>query len=141
MPATATPARDPLLALAALVLVIWHILLAADYVNAKFLLVEGQPELTAHLLLPQLWATVGWGMAVWLGLLGALFLIWRDDASVLLLFAAGLAAAVAVAGDVLAGGESALLGLPRVALWVLVIAVPALGWLFARSRKAAGVLN
>lgn len=141
MPAPAPLPHAPLLPLVTLVLTIWHMALAADYVNARFALLDGMPELTAALVLPQLWATVAWGMAVWLGLAACLFLIWRDDAAVLLLFAAAVAAVVAAVGDERAGGAADLLGMPRIAVWAALVLIPALGWIYTRARHASGHLT
>lgn len=134
-------AKAPMLPVATLALFLWHLALAADYANAKLALAEGLPGLTAALVLPQLWAMVGWGLAVWLGLLAALFLLWRDDAAVLLLFAAAVAAVLAAAGDWAAGGTAPLLGLPRPLVWAALILVPAAGWLYTRARHASGHLT
>lgn len=136
-----TLAKAPMLPVVTLLLLLWQLALAGDYANAKLALAPGLPELTAQLALPQIWAMVGWGIAVWLGLLAALFLVWRDDAAVLLLFAAAVAAGLAVAGDALAGGTGPLLGLPRPVVGALVILVPAAGWLYARARHASGHLT
>jgi len=141
MPQTPIPARDPLLPLATFFLLVWHLALAGDYLNARFIMDDSLPQLTAALALPQIWATVGWGMAVWTGLAAALFLLWRDDAAVLLLFAAGVSAALAAAGDILAGGAGAILSLPRFVVLGAVIAVPVLGWLYGRARHASGHLT
>ena len=99
--------------------------------------------LMAALPLDPLAARVGFTMAIWLGLAGALFLLFADDAAVLLLFAAGLSALAAlVLGGGLAGwlplafGDLALT-LPMAALAL----VPALGWLYARALKRRGVLH
>lgn len=131
----------PFLPVIAALLVIWHLALAADYLNARFLMDATLPGLTAALALPQLWATVGWGLAVWLGLAGALFLAFRDDAGVLILFAAAVGAALGAAGDVLAQGQGALLGLPRPAVLAVLVAVPLAGWIYARARRASGHLT
>lgn len=131
----------PFLPVIAALLVLWHLALAADYLNARFLLVEGAPALTAALALPQLWATVGWGLAVWLGLAGALFLMFRDDAGVLILFAAAVGAVLGAAGDVRAAGAGAILGLPRPAVLAVLVAVPLAGWIYARARRASGHLT
>jgi hypothetical protein len=141
MPQTLDPPRDPLLPLMTVVLVLWHLALGADYLNARLGVMADLPQLTAALVLPQLWATVAWGLAVWLGLAGALFVMFRDDASVLLLFAAAVAAAVGGAGDVLAGGAGLLLGLPRMAVLAALVAVPLIGWIYTRARHASGHLT
>lgn len=139
-PAAARPWRLPVLAV---LLVLWHAGLALDYVNLRFALGLDLPALMAVLPLDPLAARVGFTMAIWLGLAGALFLLFADDAAVLLLFAAGLSALAAlVLGGGLAGwlplafGDLAL-SLPMAALAL----VPALGWLYARALKRRGVLH
>ncbi len=141
MPQTPTPARAPLLSLATFALLLWHLALAAEYLNARFLMVPDLPQLTAGLALTEIWAVVAWGMAVWIGLVAALFMLGRDDASVLMMFAAALSALVAVGGDLLAGGTGDLAGLPRLTVLILLVAVPAVGWLYARARHASGHLT
>ena len=141
MAQTLQPTRAPLLPLVTAVLLLWHLVLGADYLNDRFALLAEAPQISAQLVLPQIWAVVGWGLAVWLGLAAALFMIWRDDASVLLLFAATVSAVLAVAGDVLAGGAGEILGLPRLLVLAVLIAMPLLGWLYARARHASGHLN
>jgi len=141
MPDPSRPALAPMLMPVTLGLLLWHLLLGADYVNARLAIDPGLPQLTLALELHTLWALVGWALAVWLGLGAALFMLWRDDASVLLLFAAAVSAGLAVAGDVLAGGAGALLGLPRVAVLAALVVVPMAGWLYARARHASGHLT
>ena len=140
MAQTEQPARAPLLPLVTFLLLVWHLALGADYLNARVAVLDEAPQLSALLVLPQVWAVVGWGLAVWLGLAAVLFMIWRDDASVLLLFAATVSAVLAVVGDVLAGGSGDLLGLPRLAVLAALVVVPLLGWLYARARHASGHL-
>lgn len=141
MPAPQTLPPAPVLPLAIAVLLLWHLALAADYANAKLALVPGLPELTAQMALPQLWAVVGWGLAVWLGLLAALFLLWRDDAAVLLLFAAAVGALLAVIGDVISGASAPIWGLPRALVLVPLATMPLIGWLYTRARHASGHLT
>jgi hypothetical protein len=130
-----------MLPLIASLLVIWHLGLAADYLNVRFAWDTSLPTLTGALVLPQLWATVGWGLAVWLGLAGALFVAARDDAGVLILFAAAVGAALGAAGDLMAGGEGALFGLPRPAGLAVPVLVPFAGYIYARARHASGHLT
>ena len=82
---------------------------------------------------------------VWLGLLAAVFLLFRDDASVLLLFAAAVAMLATLVGVIASGGAVALSG-PLAALgWPGLVAclalVPLLGWLYARWQKRRGALH
>lgn len=137
----APPPADPLLPPVTFGLTLWHLALAADYLNARYGLTDAAPALTAALVLPQLWAGVAWGLAVWLGAVASLFLLARDDASTLLYFAAAVAALTAAAGDRMAGGVDDLLGLPRLMVWAALILVPALAWLYTRARHASGHLT
>lgn len=133
--------RAPMLPLMTVLLLLWHLALGADYLNARFDLAAEVPQLSAALVLPQLWAIVAWGLAVWLGLAASLFLMFRDDAAVLLLFAAAVAAVVSVAGDVVAGGAGDLLGLPRLLVLGALVVVPLIGWIYTRARHASGHLT
>lgn len=138
---TPTPARDPWMPVLTYALMLWHLALAADYMNARLALNAEAPQLTAALALPQVWAVVGWGLAVWLGLLASVFLMLRDDAAVLLFFAAAAGAAAAGAGDIAADGTGVLIGLPRPAVLAAMVLVPALGWIYTRARHASGHLT
>ncbi len=129
----------------ALLLVLWHGALALDYLNLRFGLLPAAPALLPTLPLDVLWLKVVWAMAVWLGLLGALFLLIGDDASVLLLFAAAVSMLATLAGVVTGGGvvtmagPLAVLGGPGLAACLAL--VPLLGWLYARWQKRQGVLH
>ncbi|KPQ06435.1 MAG: hypothetical protein HLUCCA12_10615 [Rhodobacteraceae bacterium HLUCCA12] len=129
----------------ALCLVLWHGVLALDYVNARFDLYPEFPGLMAGLPLTALWLKVVWGMAVWLGLLGAVFLVWGDDAAVLLLFAAAVAMLAAMIGLGPLEAPAALSGVAATAPWPLapaaLVAVPLLGWIYARGLKRRGRLH
>lgn len=129
----------------ALLLVLWHGALAFDYLNLWFELFAPAPAVMPALPLEALWLKVGWAMAVWLGLLAAVFLLFRDDASVLLLFAAAVAMLATLVGVIASGGAVALSG-PLAALgWPGLVAclalVPLLGWLYARWQKRRGALH
>jgi hypothetical protein len=80
---------------------------------------------------------LGWIMAVWLGLAGALCLWWREDASVLIFFFAAVAALVALAGVPRVGLVPDPAG-AAIAGWVAVVAAAA--WWQARSLKMSGYL-
>jgi hypothetical protein len=141
MPRSEPAFPAPMLRLIATLLLIWHLALALDYLNARFLWDPSLPSLTAALMLPQVWATVGWGLAIWLGLAASAFVAARDDAGVLMLFAAAVGAALAGAGDLMAGGVQPIAGLPRWAALAVLVAVPLAGWLYARARHASGHLT
>lgn len=125
----------------ALVLVLWHGALSLDYLNARFDLTADLPSLMAALALETLWAKVAWAMAVWLGLAGALFLLFGDDAAVLLIFTATVAMLVALAGVVGAGQPAQLWGIPWWGLAGALALVPLAGWLYARMLKRHGMLT
>jgi hypothetical protein len=135
----------PMLPLVTGILLVWHLALGADYLNARLDWLAGAPQVTLALALPQIWASVAWGLAVWLGLAASVFLIFRDDAAVLLLFAAAVSALVAGVGDVLATGTSLgaddILGLPRLAVLAALVVVPVVGWIYTRARHASGHLT
>ncbi|MCC5989806.1 MAG: hypothetical protein JJT95_19225 [Pararhodobacter sp.] len=140
MPAAA-PLRPAHLSAVALFLILWHGVLAGDYLNTRFELAEDVQGVMALLPVGPLWSEVGWAMSVWLGLAGALFLLFRDDAAVLLLFAAAVAMLVALGGlwGVLA--PEALTGWPLAALLPALALVPLAGWLYARGLKRRGLLH
>lgn len=141
MPQIATaPARPAHLTLVAVILLAVYAALTADYLNDRFDLLPDAPYLLAKLPYGALWAQVSWSLTVWLGLAGALFLAWRDDAAVLILFAAfvtGLAAMIKVS---LSLPLSVLTAMPLAALIPAAVLAPLLGWLYARAMKRAGVL-
>lgn len=141
MPPTVQTARPAHLTLVALVLIFWHLTLALDYLNLRFVLHPEAPEIMSLLPFQALWAHVAWAMTVWLGLAGALFLIWRDDAAVLLLFAAAVAVVALLAGLMPAMDIAELGELPLAGLIPALVVVPLAGWLYARSLKRAGVLH
>ena len=126
----------------ALLLLLWHGLLGADYVIDRFAL--GQPDWPAVMSaipLDALWLRVVWALGVWLGVAAAIFLALKDDASVLLFFAAAAAEAALAVGLTLNAPPVLLLPLPLPALLGLLIAVPLLGWLYARTLNRAGALH
>ena len=124
----------------ALVLLIWHAGLGADYVVARFAMdMPGWPAIMPALPLSALWLTVAWSMAVWLGALAALFLILRDNASVLLFFAAAVAQLAVTVG--LRGADGAVFGLPIPAFTALCILPPLAGWIYARTLNRRGLLH
>jgi len=129
----------------ALLLVLWYGAIALEYLNQRFGLFTAAPELVSTLPLEALWLKVVWAMAVWLGLLGAVFLLIRDDASVLLIFAAAVSMLATLGGIVSGGavvvvtGPLAGLGWPGLAIGLAL--VPLLGWLYARWLKRRGALH
>jgi len=129
----------------AVLLVLWHGALAFDYLNLRFSFFADVPALMPALPMEALWITVVWAMAVWLGLLGAFFLLISDDASVLLLFAAAVSMLATLAGiitstaPVVMSGPLAELGWPGLAAGLAL--VPLLGWLYARWLKRRVVLH
>ena len=129
----------------ALLLVLWHGALAFDYLNLRFALFPGIPSLFPALPLEAMWMKVVWAMAVWLGLLGAVFLLLSDDASVLLLFAAAGSMLAALAGVMTGAAPVAVTGVLAAVGWpglaVALALVPLAGWLYARGQKRRGVLH
>ena len=104
MPTNLAPPSAPAsLVPLALLLLIFHGLLGADYVIERFALGgESWPGLMRLLPLGALWLQVVWALGVWLGVAAAFFLTIRDNASVLLFFAATLAQG-ALSATLLAG--------------------------------------
>ncbi|MCW1934418.1 hypothetical protein [Pararhodobacter zhoushanensis] len=126
----------------ALLLLLWHGVLGADYVIERFALGEpGWPALMSALPLDALWMRVVWALGVWLGVAAALFLALKDDASVLLFFAAAAANVALAVGLILNAPPVLLLPLPLPALLGLLVVVPLMGWLYARTLNRAGVLH
>ncbi|GAB1377605.1 hypothetical protein [Pararhodobacter sp.] len=126
----------------ALILLVWHGLLAADYVIDRFVLgAPGWPALMALMPLDALWLQVTWALGVWLGLVAALFLMLKDDASVLLFFFA-MAFEVALAlGVFLAAPPVLMLPVPLAVILPVLVAFPLFGWLYARSLNRRGCLH
>lgn len=133
--------RPPHLTAVALVVILWHATLAADYLNLRFALAEGWPSVMALFPIGPLWVDVAWAMGVWLGLAGALFLMLRDDAAVLLLFAAATAMLAAMGGLATMLSPEALMAMPMAALIPLLVLMPLVGWLYARGLKRRGALR
>jgi hypothetical protein len=135
---TAAPAH---LGLLAALLLVWHGLLAADYLIIRLSMHFDLPSLDAALEGSAIWAQIGWAMGVWLGLAAAISALLRDDAAVLLFFAAFCGMVAAVVGAELAEPPAELLGLPRYAVFGALVLVPLVGWIYARTMKRAGVLH
>ncbi len=129
------------LALLAGLFLIWHGILAADYVIERFALAVDVPSLDAIFFTTPVWARVGWAMGVWLGLVAAVFALMRDDAAVLLFFTAFLGVLAAVIGAEIAGLPMEILGINRYAVYAVLLLVPLIGWLYTRGMKRAGVLH
>ncbi|MCA0204486.1 hypothetical protein [Pararhodobacter sp.] len=135
------PAPSHLLPVA-LILLVWHGLLAADYVIERFALgAEGWPALMALMPLDALWLQVTWALGVWLGLVAALFLMLKDDASVLLFFFATAFQVAMAAGVFLAAPPVLLLPLPLAVVLPVLVVFPLFGWLYARSLNRRGCLH
>lgn len=124
----------------ALLLLIFHGLLGADYVIERFALGgESWPGLMRLLPLDALWLKVVWALGVWLGVAAAFFLTIRDNASVLLFFAATLAMVVIAA--VLFSAQIPTLVVPVPALLAVLVIMPLLGWIYARALNRNGHLH
>lgn len=125
---------------AALILLIWHGLLAADYLLTR-LGIPGAPALMGQMPLDAMWLGLVWAAGVWLGLLAALFLLMRDNAAVLLFFAAAASFAALAAGLAFNAPPVLLLPVPLPALLALLILVPLAGWIHARRLNQRGLLR
>ena len=127
--------RPSHLSFVALILILWHGALAADYLNLRFAFAPEMPSILSLFPLGPLWAEIAWGAAVLLGLAGSLFLIVRDDAAVLILFAAAVAVLVALAGLWGLVPLELLLAPPLLAVIPVLVLAPLVGWLYARMLK------
>lgn len=124
----------------ALILLIFHGLLGADYVIQRFQLGQADwPGVMRTLPLEALWQKVVWALAVWLGLAAAFFLMIRDNASVLLFFAA-TASGVALAVGLYAAQAPDLM-IPIQGLLAAMVIAPGWGWIYARALNRNGVLH
>jgi hypothetical protein len=124
----------------ALVLLLLHAILGADYIIERFQL--GNPEwpgVMRYLPLEGLWQKVVYALAVWLGFAAAFFLVIRDNASVLLFFATTVAG-VALAAALYATPAPGLF-IPLPGLLGAMVIVPLLAWIYARALNRNGVLH
>ncbi|MCA2012808.1 hypothetical protein LCM17_15025 [Cereibacter sphaeroides] len=138
-PTAPAPSHLPLVAA---ILLIWHALLGADYVIQRFSLgEEGWPALMPLMPLDAVWLQVVWAMGVWLGFVAAVFLALKDDASVLLFFAAAASMVALSVGVVLSAPPVLLLPAPLWLILGLLVLLPLGGWLYARTLNRAGVLH
>ena len=89
-----------------------------------------------------LWAQIGWGLGVWMGLIGSVLLLVRNRNAVPF-FALSLLGAIlglgyqAVAAPPLAGAEGPMV---TIMPWVIIGVAVAL-FLYARAQRASGVLR
>jgi len=125
----------------AVLFLIWFTVLAADYLIVRFALPVDVPSLDAAFRWTPGWAQVGWALNIWLGLVASIFALMRDDAAVLLFFAAFLGALAAVLGGVIVGLPPLILGINQWAVFAAVLLVPLIGWIYTRSMKRARILH
>ena len=138
-PTAPAPSHLPLVAA---ILLIWHALLVADYAIDRFALgQEDWPALMPLMPLDATWLLVVWAMGVVLGLLASLFLAMKDDASVLLFFAAAVSMAALAVGAFLNAPPVLLLPVPLWLILGLLVLLPLGGWLYARALNRGGVLH
>lgn len=136
---TTTPAPSHL-RLVALILLVWHGILGADYIVERFALGQpGWPALMAALPLDALWLKVAWALGTWLGFGAAFFLMLRDNASVLLFFGAAVAFAATAVGTFAIPASG--VAVPLAPILAALILVPLLGWLYARTLNRRGALR
>jgi hypothetical protein len=126
---------------------IWHAIAAADYILTlakvpDYLALVSPEQLALFIDIP-LWVHACWAVAVWAGLLAAMFLLTEDKSSVIwMAIAAAGAIGLAVYFAVLRGAE-----LSQVAGWggyafVIGPAVAAsVFYIFARQAKTHGYLS
>ena len=125
----------------AFLLLLWHAALAADYVIARFSLGIDLPSIDPVLMAGPTWAQIAWALGVFLGLAAAIFAMMRDDAAVLLFFAAFAGVLVALIGVERAAPPETMLGFPRYAVFAVLLVVPFIGWVYTRAMKRAHVLH
>ncbi|WP_209425748.1 hypothetical protein [Pararhodobacter sp. SW119] len=127
--------------LLAVLLLVWHALLAADYTIARFALGIDLPSIDPVLMAGPTWTQIAWALAVWTGLAGAIFAMLRDDAAVLLFFAAFIGVLVALIGVELSAPPELVLGYARYSVYAALLLVPLIGWIYTRAMKRALVLH
>ncbi len=141
MPKSVTASAPAHLTLLAFVFLLWHGVLAADYVIERFGLALDMPSLDAVFFTSPVWARVGWAMGVWLGLVASICALMRDDAAVLLFFAAFLGVLASVIGAEIAGIPMEIRGVNRYIIYAALLLAPLIGWIYTRAMKRAGVLH
>jgi len=117
--------------------------LVADYLNLRLALVAGFPSLAAVFDEGAVWLGWAWALAVWAGFGGGVLLALRDGGAPVVLFLSALAALVCLLGAALTDHAPLVdfLGVPWPLVAALVITVPGLGWLHARSLRKRGLLG
>ena len=125
----------------AFLFLIWHGALAVDYLLVRFPMGLDLPSLQPAVEGAPGWARISWALGIWLGLIAAIFAMMRDDAAVLLFFAACIGMAVAVVGAELSSPPELLFNLPRQAVYAALVLVPFFGWIYTRAMKRAAVLH
>lgn len=142
------PDRPAHLPFVAVLGVLWYLAGAADYVLVRYASLGeqlGYVSGAAALFVQSapVWASVAWGVAVWVGLLGAVLLLAREAVAPVLLALSFIATVVltvwllwpaGAAFETIAGTEGA---------WVMIGAsvVAGLLWLYARWMRAHHVLG
>ena len=130
-----------------LLALIWHLGGAVGYcltqLGVQAYLDQLPGDQLAYFRALPLWVDAAWGIAVWVGLLGAWLLVVRHGASVLLL-ALSFAALLAASAWLIALSDPRLGEVTGPAgVWVMVGATVAalLFYLYARAMRQAGVLG
>lgn len=143
-PTESRPFHMTLMSLAALV---WYVAVALDYVAARYDRVANLPGLPEGMglgyeVMP-LWAAVATGVAVWLGLFGAILMLLRDRMAVLSFAFTFIAALVSVVWvlQFSAEGPREWLGMTPVQVMAAQVLVPFVLWVYTRSLKQRGVFG
>lgn len=126
------------LRLVAVLLVVFFALLALDYLALRLSFALPLPAIHAALGFPAAWVSAVWTAGVWLGLLAAALLFSASRASVLIFVLVAVLMAVTAAS---ATGSDAIAGLSRPVAWAVLILVPLLGWLYARTLNRQKILR
>ena len=98
--------------------------------NAMLAYIDGFP----------IWASLGWGLGVWLGLAGSVLLLMRSRHAVLA-YAISLAGAVLGLGYQLMNPMPGVEGFMATGVPIIIIVVALALFLYARAQQAKGVLR
>ena len=129
--------------------VLWNGFGAYDYLMSRMrntdYLTSMMPTVDANVFLAwvdafPIWAQVGWGLGVWLGLVGALFLLLRSKFAVPS-FALSVIGSILGLGYQMANPLPGMEGPMATVMPVVIIAVAIGQFLYARAQKASGALR
>jgi hypothetical protein len=145
MPATAR--RSLIMTVFGVLGILWFALHAVEYVYARYDTLQARVPLPDPLGLSEMfaampqWAAISLTAAIWLGLLGAVLLLLRDSAAVLILSLTLIATlpVAAWAGIAFFGGMAFVAGVNLLFFAAGQVAVTFGLWLYARTAKRYGL--